>query len=147
MYEGALDQPMPGPFSAPPIFQEKSPGDEFCANPQTLYIHVFGTIIAFSLINNDNLYQLPLFIAWVRFSRILQFSCLKPGGFTEVVTPCKERDDPRYASENVTFFRSRWNLASLSSSNTFQFSLLWLILKVLVRKRKWRKIRKIPVRL
>ena len=33
-------------------------------------------------INNNDLYQLPLFIAWLRFSRIPQFSCLKPGGFT-----------------------------------------------------------------
>ena len=33
-----------------------------------------------------------------------------------VVTLCKERDDPRYAWENITFFRSRWKLATLSSS-------------------------------
>ena len=38
--------------------------------------------MASSLTNNDNLRQLPLFIAWLRFPRILQFSCLKPGGFT-----------------------------------------------------------------
>ena len=63
-----------------------------------------GAINASSLINNDDLYQLPLFIAWLRFSRILQFSCLKPGGFTWVVTPCKERDDPPYGWENITFF-------------------------------------------
>ena len=25
---------------------------------------------------------MPLFIPWLRFSQILQFSCLKPGGFT-----------------------------------------------------------------
>ena len=35
-----------------------------------------------SLTNNDNLYQLPLFIALLRFPRILRFSYLKPGGFT-----------------------------------------------------------------
>ena len=79
-------------------------------------------LIASSLTNNDNLYQLPLFIAWLRFSRILQFSCLKPGGFTWVVTPCKERDDPRYAWENITFFRSRWKLASLSSSKVIHLN-------------------------
>ena len=28
MYEGTRDQPMPGPFPAPPIFEGKSPGDE-----------------------------------------------------------------------------------------------------------------------
>ena len=62
-------------------------------------------IIASSLMNNDYLYQLPLFIAWLRFSRILQFSCLKPGGFTCVATPCKEVDDPRqYAWEKIPFF-------------------------------------------
>ena len=82
-----------------------------------------GAIIASSLINNDDLYHLPLFIAWLRFSRILQFSCLKPGGFTWVVTPCKERDDPRYAWENITFFlRSRRKLASLSSSKVTHFN-------------------------
>ena len=32
----------------------------------------------------------------------------------------------------LLFFRSRWKLASLSSSNTFQFLLLWLILEALV---------------
>ena len=28
VYEGTRDQPMPGPFPAPPIFYGKSPGDE-----------------------------------------------------------------------------------------------------------------------
>ena len=28
VYEGTRDQPMPGPFPAPPIFWGKSPGDE-----------------------------------------------------------------------------------------------------------------------
>ena len=41
-----------------------------------------GTIMVSSLTNNDNLYQLPLFIALLRFPRILRFSYLKPGGFT-----------------------------------------------------------------
>ena len=31
VYEETRDQPMPGPFSAPPIFWGKSPGDEFAS--------------------------------------------------------------------------------------------------------------------
>ena len=37
-------------------------------------------------------------------SRILQFSCWNQAVLLEGVTPCKERDDPRYAWENITFF-------------------------------------------
>ena len=36
MYEGTRDQPMPGPFPAPPIFQGKSPGDEVVIKPLIL---------------------------------------------------------------------------------------------------------------
>ena len=100
---------------------------EFWANLQTLEIHVAGPIIASSLTINDKLYQRPLFIAWLRFPRILQFSCLKPGGFTWVVTPRKERDDQRYAWENITFLRSRWKLASLSSSKVIHFNFIIMV--------------------
>ena len=49
---------------------------------------------------------MPLFIPWLRFSRILQFSSLKPGGFRWVATLCKERDDPQYAWENIKYLFS-----------------------------------------
>ena len=49
---------------------------------------------------------MPLFIPWLRFSRILQFSSLKPGSFRWVATLCKERDDPQYAWENIKYLFS-----------------------------------------
>ena len=68
------------------------------------YMHVAGTIITSLLTNNDNLYL--TYIPWLRFSRILQFSSLKPGGFRWVATLCKERDDPQYAWENIKYLFS-----------------------------------------
>ena len=89
------------------------------------YMHVAGTIITSLLTNNDNLYQLPLFIAWLRFSRILQFTCLKSGSFMRVKMPCKEHDNPQYAWENITFF-------SIKMVISISIFILWLILKALV---------------
>ena len=45
----------------------------------------------------------------------------------EWVMPCKERDDSRYAWENITFFRSRWKLASLSSSEVIHFNFIIMV--------------------
>ena len=61
-------------------------------------------------------------------SRILQFSCWNQAVLLEGVTPCKERDDPRYAWENITFFsRSRWKLASFWSSEVIHFNFIIMV--------------------
>ena len=48
--------------------------------------------------------------------------------------PCKESDNPRYAWENITFFSIKMEIGIfvVEYGNTFQFSLLWLMLKALV---------------
>ena len=41
VYEGTRDQPMPGPFPAPPIFLGKSPGDEAVGCKLSLYANEY----------------------------------------------------------------------------------------------------------
>ena len=105
------------------------------------YMHVAGTIITSLLTNNDNLYL--TYIPWLRFSRILQFSSLKPGGFRWVATLCKERDDPQYAWENIKYLFSIKMEISISIFNivvNFKIS-------GFNKGTAWRKIRKTPVQL
>ena len=56
MYEGTRDQPMPGPFPAPPIFGGKSPGDEDvgCCKLSLYANESFGEhAVNFRLFGND----------------------------------------------------------------------------------------------
>ena len=50
------------------------------------------------------------------------------------VTACKERDNPLHAWENITSFSTKMEIGIfvVEWGNTFQFSLLWLILKAMV---------------
>ena len=59
VYEGTRDQPMPGPFPAPPIFLGKSPGDEVVGccklslyaneyfGEHAVYVWLFGNDVIF----------------------------------------------------------------------------------------------------